>query len=120
MFSPKPLTVEDVTGREPSGLDVITSVEYGRLLDLYLDLSVDEVEKMLRAILSNGDNELALQMAVAAENRYNENAGIRQLKEEAGDRLRSAAQFFNPFKFVFYSEIIGKEHEKVSYYEEAD
>ncbi|MHA1600204.1 MAG: MBL fold metallo-hydrolase [Alphaproteobacteria bacterium] len=104
---------EDVTGKEPEGLDVITSVEYGRLLELYLDLSSGEVKKALRRMLDGGDNELALQMAVAAESRYPDNAEITGLKEEAADRLRSAAQYFDPFKFVAYTEMIGKEHHAI-------
>ena len=101
---------EEVTGQAPEGLDVITSVEYGRLLDLYLDLSVKEVENGIQKMLNNGDNELALQMAVAAEARYQNNEGITALKLKAADRLRSAVQYFDPFKFVTYTELIGKEH----------
>lgn len=101
---------EDITGKEPSGLDVITSIEYGRLLERYLGLSAGEVEDALRAMLDGGDNELALQLAVAAKARYQDNAGISRLMEEAADRLRGAAQYFDPFKFVVYTEMIGKEH----------
>jgi hypothetical protein len=35
------------------------------------------------------------------------------LKEEAADRLRSAAQYLDPFKFVTYTELIGKEHKPI-------
>ena len=104
---------ENVTGKEPEGLDVITSVEYGRLLELYLGLSANEVEKALRRMIDGGDNELALQMAVAAEARYPKETGITRLKEEAADRLRSSVQFFDPFKFVIYTEMIGKEHQPI-------
>ncbi len=104
---------EDVTGKEPQGLDLITSVEYGRLLELYLGLSASEVEKALRRMLDGGDNELALQMAIAAEARYPNKAGITRLKEEAGDRLRSSVQYFDPFKFVTYTEMVGKEHQPI-------
>jgi len=104
---------EDVTGREPGGLDVITSIEYGRLLERYLGLSAGEVEDALRAMLDGGDNELALQLAVAAEARYQDEPGITRLMEEAADRLRGAAQYFDPFKFVVYTEMIGKEHRPV-------
>ncbi|MCZ6694106.1 MAG: MBL fold metallo-hydrolase [Bacteroidetes bacterium] len=104
---------ENSSGQEPAGLDVITAVEYGRMLDLYLGLSVGEVEKMLRKTLDNGDNELALQMAVAAEIRYTKNQKIKLLKEEAADRLRSDVQFFDPFKFATYTEIIHQEHKEI-------
>ncbi|MCZ6781560.1 MAG: MBL fold metallo-hydrolase [Nitrospirae bacterium] len=104
---------EDVTGKEPGGLDVITSIEYGRLLDLYIGLSAGQVERALRRMLDGGDVELALQMAIAAEARYSNNAAITLLKEEAGDRLRSSVQFFDPFKFAVYTELIGKEHRSI-------
>ena len=104
---------EDVTGREPEGLDVLTYIEYGRLLELYLGLSAGEVEGALRRMLSGGDNELALQIAVAAELRYPNRDEIRRLKEQAADRLRSANQYFDPFKFVTYTELIGKEHRAI-------
>ena len=106
---------EDQSGKEPSGLDTITSVEYGRLLELYLDLSVGDVESMLREIILGGDNQLALQMAVSAEKRYSNNEGIIILRNEAADRLRSAVQYFDPFKFVTYTEIADKEHPPISH-----
>ncbi len=105
---------EEVTGKDPEGLDVITSVERGRLLQLYLGLSGNQVAKALRKMMDNGDNELALQMAIAAEGRYPANRKIKRLKEEAADRLRSSVQFFDPFKFVTYTEIIEKEHHPIS------
>ncbi|WP_350291655.1 MBL fold metallo-hydrolase [uncultured Croceitalea sp.] len=105
---------EEVSGKDPEGLDVITSVERGRLLQLYLGLSGNQVAKALKKMLHNGDNELALQMATAAESRYPTNEKIKRLKEEAADRLRSSVQFFDPFKFVTYTEIIGKEHLPIS------
>lgn len=105
---------EEVSGKDPEGLDVITSVERGRFLQLYLGLSGNQVVKALKKMIDNGDNELALQMAIAAESRYPANTKITDLKEEAADRLRSSVQFFDPFKFVAYTEIIGKEHHPIS------
>jgi len=104
---------ENSTGTEPEGLDNITAIEYGRFLAHYLNLSVGEVEKALRKILDGGDNELALQMAIAAEARYENNSEITHLKLEAADRLRSAVQYFGPFKFTAYTEMIGKEHQTI-------
>ena len=49
-------------------------------------------------MLDGGDNELALQMAVAEEARYPEDGAITRLQEEAGDRLRSSVHYFDPFK----------------------
>ena len=105
---------EEVSGKDPEGLDVITAVERGRLLELYLDLSEKQVARALKKMLENGDNELALQIAIAAETRYGKDGRISPLKEEAADRLRSSVQFFDPFKFVTYTEIIEKEHHIIS------
>jgi len=105
---------EDVTGQEPEGLDNITSLEYGRMLQSYLGLSTRQVSHVLRKMIDNGDNELALKFAVAAENRYGAERSIVLLKQEAGDRLRSAVQFFDPFKFTTYTEMIGTEHHPIS------
>tara|TARA_R110000803_G_scaffold165468_2_gene229007 strand:- start:7 stop:633 length:627 start_codon:yes stop_codon:yes gene_type:complete len=104
---------EEISGREPQGLDTLTAVEYGRLLKVYLDLSQREIINALQRMLEGGDNELALQMAVAAELRYPDNEEIIRLAQNAADRLRSAAQYFDPFKFVTYTELIGKEHQSV-------
>ncbi len=104
---------EGITGKEPVGLDVITSVEYGRFLDLYLGLSSGDVEDALRSMMDGGDFELALQLAVAAEARYENNRGITLLKEEAADRARGAVQFLDPFRFVAYTEMAGKEHSSI-------
>ncbi len=104
---------EDKTGQEPGGLYNLTSVEYGRLLAVYLDLSPKQVAKALQKIIANGDNELALHLAVAAEQRFPADQEIIQIKQESADRLRSSIQFFDPFKFVTYSEMINKEHKPV-------
>ena len=105
---------EDVTGQEPQGLDQITSVEYGRMLGDYLGLSARGSARMLRRMIVNGDNELALRFAVAAERRFGADNRILELKREAADRLRSAAQFFDPFRFVTYTELSGQEHHPMS------
>ena len=105
---------EDVSGKEPMGLDNLTSVEYGRLLQVYLGLSARDVKNALQKMIDGGDHELAFQFATAAEKRYVSNPAIIQLKEEAADRIRSTAQFVDPFKFVVYTEMIGKEHKPIS------
>ncbi|WP_415715913.1 MBL fold metallo-hydrolase [Roseibium sp.] len=97
---------EDRTGQSPGGLDVITSAEHGRMLEIYLGLSSSQVAGVLKRMLAHGDNELALQFAVAAEQRYGAKTDLISLKEEAADRLRSTAQYLDPFKFTAYSEII--------------
>ena len=61
-------------------------------------------------MLEAGDNELALQLAVAAEKRYDDSDGIRRLEVQAADRLRARSQYIDPFGFVAYSEMIGREH----------
>ena len=103
---------EDSTRQQPEGIDNITAIEYGRMLDYYLDLSEREVTNMLEKMLDNGDFELALQMAVAAEQRYDNN-DIRRLKERAADRNRNRGQFTDPFRLVFYTEMIDKEHKPI-------
>jgi glyoxylase-like metal-dependent hydrolase (beta-lactamase superfamily II) len=105
---------ENKTGQEPEGLDNLTATEYGRLLAIYLDLSAENIHQALEKMINNGDNELALKMAVAAEQGYGSTIAISQLKEEAANRLRSSAQFFDPFKFVVYTEMINKQHKPVS------
>ena len=40
--------------------------------------------------------------------RYPNNNEITYLKQQAAHRLRSAVQFFDPFKFVTYTELIAK------------
>ncbi len=47
---------------------------------------------------------------MSAEKRYASDAAITALKQDAADRLRSAAQFFDPFKFITYGEMIGRAH----------
>ncbi len=101
---------EDISGQEPQGLDQITSIEYARMLGDYLGLTQRGTVRMLRRMLANGDNELALRFAVAAERRFGAIDPILALKREAADRLRSAAQFFDPFRFVAYTELSGQEH----------
>ncbi len=104
---------ENVTGQEPEGLDVITSIEYGRMLEFYFGLSAGKTEKAIGCRIEGGDNQLALQMAIAAEQRFPEHAGIKAKNKEAANRLRSAAQFFDPVAFVTYTELIGVKHRPI-------
>ncbi len=101
---------EDKTAKEPRGFFSLTSVEYGRLLKTYLNLSEAEVVTVLRKMIKNGDLELALYLSTAAQNRYKNSEAITDLREEAADRLRSISQFFDPMKFAVYAEMINKEH----------
>ncbi|MFY0679618.1 MAG: MBL fold metallo-hydrolase [Thalassovita sp.] len=100
---------EDRTGLDPEGLDVLTNVEYGRMLDLYLDLSPKEIGKALNRMVDAGDNELAFKMALAARQRFGDNAHIDAPLSRAADQLRVAAQFFDPFKLTAYSEMSRRE-----------
>lgn len=59
-------------------------------------------------MIANGDNEPALQLAVGAEQRFGATPEIVAAKEDAVDRMRSNAQYVDPFKFTTYSEIIGR------------
>ncbi|MEY1554350.1 MBL fold metallo-hydrolase [Yoonia sp. R2331] len=101
---------EDRTGQSPEGLDTITTVERARLLKDYLGLNEAQVAKGLRRMIAAGDNELALQMAVAAEQAFGTAPRITESKGAAIDRLRSVAQFTDPFRFTAYSEIIDCPH----------
>jgi glyoxylase-like metal-dependent hydrolase (beta-lactamase superfamily II) len=100
---------EDRTGQSPEGLDTISATEHGRMLEKYLGLTGEKAAGLLRRMIANGDNELALQFAVAAEQRFGATPSIIAAKEDAADRLRSGAQFVDPFKFTTYSEIIGRQ-----------
>ncbi|WFE90968.1 MBL fold metallo-hydrolase [Roseibium porphyridii] len=101
---------EDRTGQDPQGLDALTPAEFGRMLQHYLGLTAAQAATTIRKMIANGDNELALKIAIAAEQRFGSTQVLTDLKEEAGDRLRSAIQFFDPFRFVTYTEMIGQEH----------
>ena len=101
---------EDRTGRDPQGLDTLISADFGRLLERYLGLTADQSARAIRKMIHGGDNELALKFAIAAEQRFGETGAITDLKQEAADRLRSAIQFFDPFRFVTYTEMIDQEH----------
>lgn len=101
---------ENQAGDDPLGLSTLTLTEYGRMFDLYLRLSEREIEGGIRRMIEGGDNELALKMASAALRRHPDNDDILALRNEAGDRLRSATQYFDPFRFVTYTEITGQEH----------
>ncbi len=101
---------EDITGQEPRGLDTLTAADYGRFLENYLQLSPRGVVLALRRAIDAGDNALAFSLATAALKRFPKEDAIKRLRAEAADRLRSAAQFFDPFKFIAYTEMVGSEH----------
>ncbi|MCZ6530682.1 MAG: MBL fold metallo-hydrolase [Chloroflexi bacterium] len=100
---------EDRTGTDLTGLDLLSHAEYGRLFGRYLKLSPREVAAALRRMIDAGDNELALNMALAALRYYGDEPRLQALMVEAADQLRSENQFLNPFKYTVYSEIAGRE-----------
>ncbi len=63
-----------------------------------------------------GDNERALQTAVAAERDY-DGPRLRELKQRAAANLRAANQYLDPFKFAVYARMVGAE---VAFTEAAD
>ena len=101
---------EDRTGQSPEGMDAITAVERGRLMKDYLGLSEAKAVRSLKRIIAGGDNHLALQFAVAAEEAYGATAEISAQKTVAAERLRGIGQFVDPFGFTAYSEIIKRPH----------
>jgi len=100
---------EDKTSNEPTGFYTLTSTEYGRMLEIYLDLSENEVAIALEKMIKNGDLELALHLSTSALKRYKNSSKIIELREESADRLRSMSQFIDPMKFTVYGEMTGKE-----------
>lgn len=96
---------EDRTGKDPAGLDTLTLVEYGRMLELYFKLSASEAANAISNMIDNGDLELAFKFANAAEVRYGSSPDLIEVRNEAADRLRGKAQYTDPFKLVTYSEI---------------
>ena len=101
---------EDSSGLEPHGLHIITRIERGRALERYFDLSAGEAARAIERMIANGDLELALETAIAAEGRYQKASRFKELRREAADRLRLTVQFFDPFRFTIYTEIAGREH----------
>ncbi|WP_168206348.1 MBL fold metallo-hydrolase [Labrenzia sp. PHM005] len=99
---------EERTGKDPAGLDTLTQVEYGRMLDLYLNLSPSEAAAVISRMIGNGDLELAFKFANAAEARYGPSPDLIEVRNDAADRLRGKAQFTDPFKLVTYSEIANR------------
>lgn len=101
---------EDSSGLEPRGLDTISRTDRGRALELYFGLSANQTARAIEAMLDNGDLELALETAVAAEDRFPDNPRLAALRQTAADRLRGLVQFFDPFRFTIYTEIADREH----------
>jgi hypothetical protein len=101
---------EDRTGQSPEGMDTITTVERAHMLSDYFGLSETQVIRGLKRMIAEGDNSLALQMSVAAEQAFGATPGITAVKEHAVDRLRSISQFTDPFSFTTYSEMTKRPH----------
>ncbi|WP_297735731.1 MBL fold metallo-hydrolase [uncultured Maricaulis sp.] len=101
---------EDSSGLEPRGLDTITRTDRGRALELYFGLSASQTARAIEAMLENGDLELALETAVAAEDRFPNNPRLAALRQTAADRLRGLVQFFDPFRFTIYTQLAEREH----------
>ena len=99
---------EDRTGRAPEGLFNITLTDRANLLSRYLGLSRGQVTDAIAAMLDAGDNELALQVAVAAERDF-DSPRLRDLQQRAAANLRAANQYLDPFKFAVFARIAGAE-----------
>ncbi len=91
------------------GIDPVTQDEMASAIDLVGGQTASAFIKAGKNLIRRGDNILAARILRLGTLRYPENAKMKKLYFDALGRLRDKNHLINPFKFVIYSEMGGKE-----------
>jgi hypothetical protein len=83
---------------------VVAPREWALALDLLAGRREEAFVSSARALLTQGDDVLALRLADLGLTNYPESSPLAELRRRALDRLRARHQQLNPFKFIIYSE----------------
>jgi glyoxylase-like metal-dependent hydrolase (beta-lactamase superfamily II) len=92
-----------------SGMDHLGREETGKALAAYLGLSDRQIAAAGEQMIAAGDHELAAKLAMWGLAAYPDSAALQRLKQSAFLKLSEKFQGFNPFKYIVYSEQIGRE-----------
>lgn len=91
------------------GIDPITLNEMALAIDVVGGQTVSAFIKAGENLISRGDTILAAHISRLGTLRYPDNTRMKVLYLETLDRLRDKNHLINPFKFMIYSEMGGKE-----------
>lgn len=91
------------------GIDPVTLDDMALAIDLVGGQSVSAFINASENLLHRGDNHLAVRIAKLGTLRYPADKKMQKIYIAALDRLRDKNQLINPFKFMVYSEMAGKE-----------
>jgi glyoxylase-like metal-dependent hydrolase (beta-lactamase superfamily II) len=92
-----------------TGLEPVSAAERAAALDLLADGKPERFADAARALLTQRDAALALEIATAGVARHPQNADLAQLRLEALYRLMERHQLQDPFRFLIYAEMAGVE-----------
>ena len=94
---------------DTTGMDSLSPAELGSVLTDYLELSDAEIETLIQTMIERGDLELAARTVTAAIAQNPENKDLTDVKVRAYSKLIEKYQLINPFKYIIYSDRIGRE-----------
>jgi hypothetical protein len=90
-------------------IDPSTPDELAGAIDLVGGGSAAAFGRGAEALLTRGDLPLSLRIATLGLLKYSDDQRLQRVRAKALDRLREKNQINNPFKFIIYSELAGKE-----------
>jgi glyoxylase-like metal-dependent hydrolase (beta-lactamase superfamily II) len=91
------------------GMEVFSPLELGRALDLVADGRVDAFARAARSLVRRGDFGMALRVAELGLAAHPDERALVDARLAALQGLRVKYQIANPFKFLIYSEMAGRE-----------
>lgn len=91
------------------GIDPVTSDELALAIDLVGGHTASAFITASETLMSSSDHILAARIAKLGTVRYPDNTKMKEVYLDALDRLRDKNHLINPFKFMIYSEMGGKE-----------
>jgi glyoxylase-like metal-dependent hydrolase (beta-lactamase superfamily II) len=91
------------------GMEVFGPDELGRALDLVAEGRADAFVRATRELVRRGDFGMALKLAELGLAAHPNETSLADVRRAALDGLRAKYQLANPFKFLIYSEMAGRE-----------
>jgi glyoxylase-like metal-dependent hydrolase (beta-lactamase superfamily II) len=91
------------------GVEVFTAAELGRAVDLVAGGRADAFLHASEALEKRGDFAMALKLATLGLAAHPDDEALRSARAQALADLRAKNQLGNPFKFIVYSEMAGRE-----------
>lgn len=93
-------------GPQLQNTDILSEREFGAIFRNYLELSEEQMARVVQRIIDAGDYELAARVADWAATQFANSPAVRAVQRTAFQQLKQKWQLLNVFKFAMYCQHI--------------